>query len=251
MEGISAVIITKNEAAILDKTLAAASLVADELIIVDSGSTDNTLAIAQKWGAKIIHQPWLGFGPQKNIGVNAANFPFVLALDADEVLTRELAIEINEQKKNGLCGAYKMNFKNIYFGKILTHGMEHNIHKFRLFDKRIIRWDEKIVHEKIALPRNTPTTLLKGFVYHYSYQNIEHYLIKANSYTTAGAKALYLQGKKASWVKIFLSPLFTFIQSYFLKMGFLDGRIGFILAIFNAHTNFLKYVKLWQLWQKK
>ncbi len=251
MEGISVVIITKNEATVLDKTLAAASLVADELIIVDSGSTDNTLAIAQKWGAKIIQQPWLGFGPQKNVGVNAANFPFVLALDADEVLTYELAIEINEHKKNGLRGAYKMNYKNIYFGKILTHGMESHIHKFRLFDKRIIRWDEKIVHEKITLPRNTPTTLLKGFVNHYSYQTIEHYLIKANSYTTAGANALYLKGKKASWVKIFLSPLFTFIQSYFLKMGFLDGRIGFILAIFNAHTNFLKYVKLWQLWHKK
>jgi glycosyltransferase involved in cell wall biosynthesis len=250
MEGISVVIITNNEAAILDKTLAAAKPVADELIIVDSGSADNTLVIAQKWGAKIITQPWLGFGPQKNVGLKAASFPFILALDADEILTPELTAEINQCRQNGLQGAYIMCFQNFYFGKFLKHGLEYPLKKIRLFDKRMMHWDDRIVHESLVVPDKTPVKELKGFIHHYSYQSIEQYLLKANHYTTAGAHALYAKGKKASWIKIFLSPLFTFIQSYFFKLGLLDGMHGFIVAIFNAHTNFLKYIKLWRLWQK-
>jgi glycosyltransferase involved in cell wall biosynthesis len=251
MEGISVVIITNNEEAILDKTLAAAKPVADELIIVDSGSADNTIAIAKKWGATVIAQPWLGFGPQKNIGLTAARYPFILALDADEILTPELTTEILQCKQQGLQGAYIMCFQNFYFGKFLKHGMEYPLKKIRLFDKRIMQWNDKIVHESLIIPEKTQVVELKGFIHHYSYQSIEQYLLKANHYTTAGASALFAQGKKASWVKIFLSPLFTFIQSYFLKLGFLDGMHGFVVAIFNAHTNFLKYIKLWQLWQKQ
>jgi glycosyltransferase involved in cell wall biosynthesis len=251
MNEISAVIITKNEAHVIAATLAAAKQVADEIIIVDSGSTDETLAIAKSFGAIVISQNWLGFGPQKNIGIAAAKHQFVLGIDADEVLTPALITTIRLHKKNGLKGAYLIPFQNYYFGKFLKYGMEYPLKKIRLFDKTIIKWDDKMVHESLLIPNNTTTTELKEFIHHFSYQNIEQYILKANTYTTAGAMALHAKGKKASWVKLFLSPPFTFIQSYFLKLGLLDGKHGFIVAIFNAHTNFLKYVKLWQLWQQK
>ncbi len=250
MQNISVVIITYNESIILEKTLTAAAQVANEIIIVDSGSTDTTLQIAQKFNAKIIHQPWIGFGPQKKVGIANASNTYVLAIDSDEVLSDALIEEIKQVQKTNMADAYEMQFSNFYFGKFLKHGMEHPLRKIRLFNKSKINWDDKQVHENLIIPQNSTIKCLKNYLYHYTYHTIEQYLLKANNYTTIGAKAMYDSGKNASFFKIIFSPIFTFIKSYFLKLGLLDGFRGFIVAIFNAHTSFLKYVKLWQLKQK-
>jgi glycosyltransferase involved in cell wall biosynthesis len=247
MQQISVVIITYNESIILEKTLKAAAQVANEIIIVDSGSTDSTLEIAQKFDAKIVHQPWIGFGPQKKVGVAHAMHQYILAIDADEVLSDALIKEIKVAQNGKMADAYQMQFSNYYFGKFLKYGMEHPLKKIRLFNKQKINWDDKQVHESLIIAPESEIAHFKNYIHHYTYHTIEQYLLKANHYTTIGANALFSKGKKASISKIVFSPIFTFIKSYFFKRGFLDGLHGFIVAIFNAHTNFLKYVKLWNL----
>ena len=251
MQLISAVVITKNEERIIAKCIHALQQVADEIIIVDSESTDKTVEIAESMGAKVYVQKWLGFGPQKNFGNSHATHNYVLALDADEVLTEQAIAEINELKKTGLHGVYQFKLIHFYFGKFLKHGLETPGYKRRLFDKTVVSWNENIVHEALIIPDGYPIVNAKGFVEHYSYYNVQHYLTKANYYTTLSAERLYAKGKRNYIVKLLFSPGFIFFKAYFLKLGFLDGFHGFIVAMFNMHTDFAKYAKLRELCRNK
>ncbi len=251
MHPISAVIITRNEEENIGKCLAAVQQVAEEIIIVDSLSTDNTIEIAKNFGAKIFSSEWKGFGLQKNLGLGYAANNYVLALDADEVLTDEAIDEIKYLKLNGLNGVYELPLLNFYFGKFLKHGLEYPNYKKRLFDKTKVWWNENFVHESLVLPAGYPVLRLKGHIEHYSYTSIQQYITKANSYTTIGAADLKNKSKKNYLFKMLFSPGFVFINSYFLKRGFLDGVHGFITASFNAKTNFLKYAKLWELYREE
>lgn len=251
MHPVSAVIITRNEEENIGRCLQAIQKVAEEIIIVDSLSTDRTIQIAKDFGAKIFSLEWQGFGPQKNFGLEQATNNYILALDADEVLTSETIEEIKFLKQNGLKGVYEFPLLNFYFGKFLKHGLEYPNYKKRFFDKTKIWWTENLVHESLIIPAGYPVLRLKGHILHYSYRSIEHYIAKSNYYTTIGAIELKNKGKKNYLFKMLFSPCFVFIKSYFLKAGFLDGLHGFVTALFNAHTNFLKYAKLWELYRKE
>jgi glycosyltransferase involved in cell wall biosynthesis len=247
MHLISAVIITRNEERIIGSCLEAVQQVADEIIIVDSFSTDRTVEISKNFGAKIFIREWPGFGPQKIFGVQMASHNYILALDADEILTDEAISEIKNLKETGLKGVYELSRLNFYFGKFLRYGMESPDYKKRLFDRREVQWNDNQIHEDLVVTDGYPVIRLKGRIKHYSYYSIEHYIEKANYYTTIAANELEKKGKKDYYVKLLVSPGFVFIKSYFLKRGFLDGMHGFITALFNARTNFLKYAKLWEL----
>lgn len=251
MHPISAVIITHNEEENIGRCLEALQKVSEEIIIIDSLSTDKTIEIAKGFGAKIFSLQWKGFGPQKNAGLKEATHNYILALDADEVLTDEAIEEINILKIKGLKGVYEFPLLNFYFGKFLKHGLEYPNYKKRLFDKSNVTWNENLVHESLILPAGYPILRLSGHIKHYSYSSIAHYLTKANNYTTVGAIELKSKGKKNYLFKMLFSPSFVFIKSYFIKAGFLDGTHGFVTAIFNAHTNFLKYAKLWELYRNE
>ncbi|MDQ6755987.1 MAG: glycosyltransferase family 2 protein [Bacteroidota bacterium] len=251
MHPISAVIITKNEEKIIGKTLAAVKSIADEIIIVDNYSTDETIEICRAFGAKIFLSEWKGFGPQKNFGIQQSSYKYILALDADEVLTPEAIREIKELKTNGLAGVYEFPLLNFYFGKFLKHGLEYPNLKRRLFDKTIVQWNDNAVHEALIIPDGYPTITLNGHIEHYSFSTIKHYINKANAYTTIGAADLKGRGKKNYLIKMIFSPSFVFFKSYFLNAGFLDGTHGFVTAYFNAYTNFLKYAKLWELYRNE
>ena len=248
---ISAVIITKNEERIIGRSLEALQQVADEVIIIDSESTDRTVEIAESMGAKVFIQQWRGFGPQKNFGNAKAVHNYILALDADEVLTKQAIAEINELKKTGLHGVYQFKLIHFYFGKFLRHGMETPGYKKRLFDKTVVSWNENAVHEALIIPDGYPVVNARGYIEHYSYDSIEHYMTKANYYTTVAARELKSKGRKNYYIKMLFSPAFVFCKAYFLKMGFLDGLHGFITAVFNSRTNFLKYAKLWELYRNE
>jgi len=247
MHPISAVIITRNEERIIGSCLETVQQVADEIIIVDSYSTDRTIEISKTFGAKIFLQQWPGFGPQKNFGVQVASHNYILGLDADEILTDEAIREIKKLKETGLKGVYEFSRLNFYFGKFLRYGMESPDYKKRLFDKRQVQWNNNQLHEDLIVADGYPVIRLKGHIKHYSYYSIAHYIEKANYYTTIAAEELEKKGKKNNYAKFLFSPGFVFIKSYFLKRGFLDGMHGFIIALFNARTNFLKYAKLWEL----
>jgi glycosyltransferase involved in cell wall biosynthesis len=251
MHPVSAVIITKNEEENIARCMHAIQQVAEEIIVVDALSTDKTSGIAKSLGAKVFSLEWKGFGPQKNFGLQQATNNCILALDADEILTDEAIAEIRSLKETGMNGVYEFPLLNFYFGKFLRHGLEYPNYKKRLFDKTKVWWNENQVHESLIIPQGYPVIRLKGHIKHYSYNSIEHYITKANYYTTIGALELKSKGKKNYIFKMIFSPPFVFIKSYFLKRGFLDGLHGFITAIFNARTNFLKYAKLWELYRNE
>lgn len=251
MQLLSAVIITRNEEKIIGKCLDAVKQVADEIIIVDSLSTDKTVEICTSYGARVFQQEWKGFGPQKNFGIENSSYDAILAVDADEILTRKAIEEIRQLKETGLQGVYEFRLIHNYFGRFMKHGAERPSYKRRLFDKRYVKWNHNLVHEALVIPDGQPVIKLKGVIEHYSYLTIEQYISKANFYTTLGARELRIKGKKNYFFKMLFSPGFVFFDNYFLKAGFLDGFHGFIIAIFNARTNFLKYVKLWELYRNE
>lgn len=247
MNAITAVIITKNEERNIQRCLDSLKPVADEIIVVDSNSTDNTVALCQQAGAKVIVQNWLGYGPQKNLGNNAASYDYILSIDADEALDEQLTQAILEEKGKGLQGIYQISRFNYYYGKFIRHGADYPDKKIRLFNKTNTHWDEKDVHERLVIGPNQKTYALKGHLLHYTYYRVEEHILKINYYTNLAAQDYIKRGKKASIFKIVFSPLSTFIQSYILKRGFLDGLHGFILAIMHAYAAFARYVKLWEL----
>ncbi|WP_207511425.1 glycosyltransferase family 2 protein [Longitalea luteola] len=251
MSPITAVIITHNEARNIQRCLASLKTVADEIIVVDSFSTDGTVAICQQEGAIVKQQAWLGFGPQKNAGIQLASHEYILSLDADEALDDELQAAILAAKNQGLRGMYDFTRLNYYYGKFLRHGVEYPDYKIRLFPKSKVQWNDELVHETLLLPPDVPQNRLKGHLLHYTYFTIQEHVAKANKYTSLGAELNYKKGKKASWGKIIFGPLATFLQAYIFKLGFLDGGHGFIVAAFHAYGAFMKYTKLWQLHNEK
>lgn len=247
MHPVSAVIITKNEEKNIGRCMQALQQVAEEIIVVDSFSTDKTLEIAKSMGAIIFSLEWKGFGPQKNFGLQQATNNYILALDADEVLTDEAIKEIQQIKLHGFNAVYEFPLKNYFFGKFLRR----RDYKKRMFDKTAVIWNDNDVHETLVIPENYPVIKLKGIIEHYSYFSIEHYIAKSNLYSTIAANELFKKGKKNYLFKMLFSPAYTFFQSYILKSGFLDGMHGFVIATFNGYTSFLKYAKLWELYRKE
>lgn len=247
MYKISAVIITFNASRTIAACLDAVLQVADEVIVVDSFSTDNTIQICQQKEAKVIQQKWLGFGPQKNLGNLLASFDYILSIDADEVLSPALIQMIKELKNTQMASLYSMVRVNSYFGKFIYFGQDKPTIKERLFNKKEIKWNDDLVHERLIIPADVKAVRLSGEFYHYSYDSITQYVEKSNDYTTLAARDMCKKGVKVSWIKLHLAPIFTFIKSYFLMFGFLDGRHGYIVARLSAQTKFLKYSKLWDV----
>ena len=247
--GISAVIITSNEERNIERCLRSLSGVVEEIIVVDTHSTDGTIEICRQYGVRLVTHEWMGFGPQKNLGIDAARHPYVLSMDADEALDEPLREAIIEHKKLGLSGIYSFSRLNYYYGKFLKHGLEFPDYKVRLFPRDQVRWNNDLVHEDLICPSALADTLLPGFLLHYTYYSIREQMQKANRYSSLGAELYFQKGKRASWFKILLNPPFTFLQAYILRRGFMDGAHGFVVAVFHSYSNFMKYTKLWELGQ--
>ncbi len=246
MHTLSAVIITNNEEKNIGRCLQSLVQVADEIIVVDSGSTDGTAAICRQYNAQFIPQPWLGYGPQKNHGIRLAANDYILSLDADEELSPELIAAIRREKEKGLHGGYVLQRLNNFFGKFARYGLEYPDHKIRLFNRQQAQWDDSPVHETLQTPAGLTPVTLPGYLYHYSYDDIETYLAKFNNYTTLAAESLYRRGKRAGVIKLVFSPWFTFIKGYIFRAGFRQGLHGFLLAALAAYYVLIKYAKLWR-----
>lgn len=244
---LSVVIITHNEARNIERCLLSVKSVADEIIVIDSFSTDDTVAICQREGAIVKQQTWLGFGPQKNLGIQLAQYDYILSLDADEALDEALKASILAAKEKGLQGVYDFTRLNYYYGKFLKHGAEYPDYKIRIFPKSSVQWNNDLVHELLLVPPGMVSNRLKGHLLHYTYFSIHEHVAKANKYTDLGAALQKEKGKSPSWFNILFNPLFSFIKAFILRRGFLDGGHGFIVAMLHAYGTFLKYIKLWEL----
>lgn len=242
-------IITLNEEKNLARTLESVKKFADEIVIVDSGSTDKTEEIAKNFNAKFYFQKWLGYGPQRNKAIELASSEWVLNIDADEEISEELAKKIVDIKdeKNGNIDVFKINFMSVCFGKKIKHGGWSNSYRIRLFKKNSGKFNENNVHEEFIT--NSHIGKINEYILHHSYSDLEDYFTKFNKYTTLGAIEYYKKNKKASLVSIVLNPIYKFIRMYFFRLGFLDGLEGFILAITSSIYTMVKYYKLKEIYR--
>ncbi len=240
---LSLVIITRDAAHELGACLASATFAA-ETVVVDSGSSDDTAALAARSGARVIEHAWEGFGPQKNFAVDAAAYDWVLCLDADERITPELAAAIHAvfAVDTPAATAYAFPRRNRFLGRWLAHGEGYPDWNLRLFDRRRARWSADLVHEKVLA--DGPVMRLRGDLLHASAESIDAYIAKQNRYTTVQAAAMHARGERASAAQLVLSPVARFLRFYVLRLGFLDGAPGFAHIAIGAFASFLKYAKL-------
>ncbi|MFL6648662.1 MAG: glycosyltransferase family 2 protein [Sulfurifustis sp.] len=243
-ERLSVVVITRNVAGELPACLASVAF-ADEIIVVDSGSTDDTVAVAARHGACVLRQEWLGYGPQKQYGVQQARNRWVLCVDADERVSERLRASIVATLASPTKAAYAMARCNRFMGRWLRHGEGYPDWSVRLFDRERARWSDDAVHERVLT--NGPVGRLDGDLMHESETGIAAYLEKQNRYTTLQAESLLARGKRVSLGRLVLSPLFRFIKFYFLRLGFLDGVPGLVHISIGCFNSFIKYAKLREL----
>jgi glycosyltransferase involved in cell wall biosynthesis len=239
---VSVIIITKNEEDNIRECLESVSWV-DEIIIVDSGSKDNTIDICKEYTDKVsINDDWKGFGHQKNLALQQATKDWVLSLDADERITSTLRIEIENAINNSACLAFAIPRQAYFLGQAMKHGGWWPDYVVRLFRRNKGVFSEDIVHERILV--NEPVHKLSAPLLHYSYVNLDQLMAKMNQYSSAGAYKAYQQGKNSSLLKAIAKAKWTFFRAYFLRLGILDGQAGFIAALSKAEETYYRYLKL-------
>lgn len=251
MQTISVAIITYNEERNIERCIDSVKKIADEILILDSFSSDNTVAIARSKGAIVHQEKFRGYIEQKNLALQLTSHQYVLCLDADEALDDTLANSIIGLKVKMNTQAYSMNRCTNYCGRFIRHGLWYPDKKLRLFDKRVAVWGGINPHDKVILAKAVRIHHLKGDLLHYSYESIEDHMLQINKFSSISAQAMYEAGKHTSLFKIILNPVWAFIHGYFLRLGFLDGFYGFIIAVSISHLTFLKHTKLMMLQRLK
>jgi len=246
---LSVIIITRNEAANIRDCLESVAW-ADEIIVVDSGSTDATAEICGEFGAQVHKHDWPGFGAQKNRALGYAANEWVFSIDADERVTPGLraAIEAVLRKDNDACAAYRVSRLSSYCGRFMRHSGWYPDHIVRLFRRDAAHFSDDLVHERLLVEGQIGQ--LDGELLHYAFDNLEEVLHKVDRYSSAGAQMMHQRGRQASLSGAVLRGLWSFLRTYVLRGGFLDGREGFMLAVSNAEGTYYRYLKLMLLNKK-
>jgi glycosyltransferase involved in cell wall biosynthesis len=243
---ISAVIIAFNEEEKIADAINSLRW-ADEILLVDSESTDRTKEIAGSLGAKVITQKWLGFSKQKQFAVDNAAHDWIFSLDSDEVVSEKLRDEILKLKTSAnLADGYKIPRLSFYMNRPIRHGGWYPDWQIRFFNRRQGKWKDVLIHESVEIDDGRAEKL-SGDILHYSVENAaHHHRMIGERYAPLAAEQMFLKGRKTSPLKIFTAGLTAFLQTYILKGGFLDGLAGFCIARFAAHHTFLKHLLLWE-----
>lgn len=252
MPTLSVAMIVKNEAHHLAQCLDTVTAWVDEIVILDSGSTDATQQIAEQYGAKFYQNTdWPGFGKQRQLAQQYVTSDYVLWLDADERVTPELRQSIQAAiAQDAPNTAYKIPRLSEIFGHKIRHSGWYPDYVIRLYRKDFAHYGDQLVHEKVELPANANIQNLQGDLLHYTYQNIHHYLVKSAGYAKAWADQREKAGKKATLWQGISHAVGCFVKMYVIRLGFLDGKAGLLLAILSAHSTFVKYADLWVRTQK-
>lgn len=241
------VIICKNEAHIIVRTLQSVQPLAAELLVYDTGSTDNTVALARAAGATVHEAPWEGYGRSKQKAIALARHHWILNLDADEVLDEaaQKAVAALALQNEKIC--YRFRFKNFLGGAVLRWGEFGFDSHVRLFHREQVNWNDAPVHEKLTYAAGVTEQTAGGHILHYTMKSTAEFVNKSVRYALLNAEAYFAQGKKASWVKQFLAPPFTFLKYYLFRLGFLDGWAGLFAARMASLYTYLKYARLREL----
>jgi glycosyltransferase involved in cell wall biosynthesis len=247
MQQISVVIIAKNEAHIIGQTLKSLQGLTDDIVVGDTGSTDNTIEIAKANSARVETLSWEGFGNTKNKALALARYDWVLFLDADEAIDTALLNFLQRVSLSDKEIAYKIRFKNFIGKKLIRYGEWGSECKLKLFHRSVAKWDCTEIHEKVQLNTSVQEKVADGFILHSLMNNLKEYAEKMNRYADLVAHKYFQNGKKANWFKLYLYPLYQFIANYIFRLGFLDGRLGFVTSFFSSYYAFLKYHRLKEL----
>lgn len=240
-------IITYNEENNIGRCISSVLPIADEVLVVDSFSTDKTEAIALSLGARFVANPFEGHIEQKNFALKLATYDYVLSLDADEALSPELLEEIKKVKTDVRYDGYKFHRLTNYNGKWIRHSGWYPDTKLRLVKKTKALWRGENPHDILKMNEKENVGFLRGDLLHYSYGSISAHVAQTDKFTTIAAHAAFKQGKRSSVFKIVTRPIFKFLRDYFFKRGFLDGRYGFVICCINSLYALLKYAKLHEL----
>jgi hypothetical protein len=248
---ISAVIITLNEETVIERCIRSLEGIADEVVVVDSFSKDKTVAVAESLGARVIQHAFDGYGPQKRRAVEAAQHEWILSLDADEALSPRLRQSILQAKTHQKAKAYQCNRLTNYCGRWIRHGGWYPDKLVRLWHREAGSISADAVHERWE-PAHSQISIghLKGDLLHYSFPTFATHLRKLVHYSESGAQHDAARGKQASLTKVILGPTWVFVSTYFLKLGFLDGYEGFLIARASAVAAWMKYASLHELTKK-
>ncbi|HWN99744.1 MAG TPA: glycosyltransferase family 2 protein [Blastocatellia bacterium] len=243
---ITATIITFNEEHNITEALESLAW-ADEIIVVDSESSDETVHIARRFTDRVFVSEWQGYSAQKNFAAQKASCDWIFSLDADERVSPELAAEIAQLKQapDPQAAGFEMPRLTFYLGRWIKHSGWYPDRKLRLYDRRRGRWRGDYVHETLEVDGRVER--LSGHILHFTVRSAAEHHARLDRYTTLAADQAYVKGKRASIASLVLAPAGAFVRSYFLKLGFLDGAQGFIIARFAAHYSFLKHLKLWEM----
>jgi (heptosyl)LPS beta-1,4-glucosyltransferase len=247
---LSVVVITLNEERNIARCLKSVQQIADEIIVLDAFSTDQTVDIAASLGAQVVHRKWEGYSASKNHLNSLTTCDYILSLDADEALSPELIEELKAEKAKGFTGTYHVNRMTNYCGKWIKHSGWFPDIKPRLFPKEGSYWSGEYVHEVLISPESEKK-VFQGIVEHYSYYSFTDHRARADKYSLLTAQKFHAAGKKVSFLKPYLSALGRFVGMYFFKLGFLDGWMGFKIAKISAQSNVLKYKELLRLNKSK
>ena len=242
MVPVSVTIITKNEAAHIEACVASVAW-ADDILVVDSHSTDDTVARASRAGARVILRDWPGYAAQKNFAASEARHDWILSIDADERVTPDLAREIQALNPPAAQSGYRVPRVTWHLGRWWKTTDWYPDFQLRLYDRRRARWTVRKVHESVEA--DGPVGTLTHDLQHYAYRDISHHLATMDRYTTLAADEMFEAGRRAGLVDLALHPPAAFLRNYVLRRGCLDGTAGLIVSAMNAHYVFLKFAKLW------
>ncbi len=246
MPTLSAVLIVKNEQDSLSECLDTLSWV-DEIVVLDAGSSDGTIEIAKKFTQKVFSDPdWQGYGLQRQRAQSYASGNWIVMIDADEHVTPELKASIQAVvEQNDRTKIYALPRLSWVFGRFIRHSGWYPDYVNRLYPRNKATYGDEKVHEKLHFGRDMQVVKLKGDLLHYTYRDLQHYLVKSASYAAAWAEQRQAKGKRSSLFQGFWHGVACFLRMYVFRLGFLDGRQGLLLAILSAHSTFVKYADLW------
>ena len=244
MPKISAIILTLNEERNIARCLNSLKDVVDEIVVVDSFSTDKTESIVSQYKARFVKQEFLGYIEQKNFALKLASHDHILSLDADEALSPELRASVFEVKEKFDCDGYYMNRLANYCGQWIRHSGWYPDKKMRLFNRKMGAWKGTNPHDKYVLNTKAQSGFLAGDILHYTFYTVDEHKRQVENFSSIAAQAKFDQGIRSNALKILIKPIARFVKGYIFKLGFLDGYYGWLIGIYSARATYLKYSKL-------
>jgi glycosyltransferase involved in cell wall biosynthesis len=247
MGKFSIVIVAKDSGDKIGRLLHSLQGLTDDVIVCDTGSSDNTIHICQEAGTRVYSIPWEGYGPSKNTAIGFAKYDWILSLDSDEKIDADLYKQLQDWQPGDVHTVHQVLWKNFFGTQWIRHSDWGTSWKNRLFHKHVVQWDDAIAHEDVTSDQPLKFVQFKGYLEHYTFKDTREYAFKMVHSAMITAQKYHDKGKKASWAKLLFSPIFTFFKAYLFKLGFLDGRKGWVIAVTTSYYTFLKYARLQEL----